>query len=108
MAKPKSNDLKLLNGDLEEWRSKLIQHYQDLVLKEELVSAEAVKNAFLGISEKKVNYTLLWLTSQHNMIMQKVLKPGSLKNYYTTEKYLKLFLAKRYKGRCWICVSPEN
>ena len=30
-------------------------------------------------------------------MMQKVLKPGTMKNYYATESYLKLFLVNRYK-----------
>ncbi|HXB43351.1 MAG TPA: site-specific integrase, partial [Puia sp.] len=40
--------------------------------------------------------TLLWLTKEHNEIMNKVLKQGSLKNYFTTEKYLQNFLKKKY------------
>lgn len=61
------------------------------------LTATAVKNAFIGVEEEKTTYTLLWLTEQHNTMMQKVLKPGSIKNYYTTERYLKLFLGKRCK-----------
>ncbi len=41
--------------------------------------------------------TLLQLVSYHNKTMQTVLKPGTLKNYKTTERYLKKFIKKIYK-----------
>lgn len=55
---------------------------------------ESVKNAYLGVSDNKPQHTLLWLVDEHNLIMQGTLKPGSLKNYYTTARYLKLFFKK--------------
>ncbi|MGQ1947530.1 site-specific integrase [Geofilum sp. OHC36d9] len=41
--------------------------------------------------------TLLKLVDYPNKNMQEILASGTLKNYYTTEKYLKLYLNKRYK-----------
>jgi hypothetical protein len=62
------------------------------------LTAEAVKNSYLGITDEQeeVQKTLLWLAAQHNSNMAKVLKQGSLKNYYTTERYLEKFLQAKY------------
>jgi hypothetical protein len=51
-AKPKNPELKELNSYLEEVRSKIVTHYQRLALENTAVTAEAVKNAYLGISDK--------------------------------------------------------
>jgi site-specific recombinase XerD len=67
-------------------------------MKGERLTAAAVKDAYGGIiKEKKVDHSLLWVVSQHNTMMQEVLKKGSMKNYLTTERYLKAFLSKQLK-----------
>lgn len=97
-AWPKNNALKKFNSYLEEVRGKLARHYRELQMQGEALTAAAVKDAYAGIvKEKKVEHSLLWVVSQHNTIMQKVLKSGSMKNYYTTEKYLKVFLSQQLK-----------
>ncbi|SEP49443.1 phage integrase SAM-like domain and Arm DNA-binding domain-containing protein [Niastella yeongjuensis] len=97
-AWPKNNALKKFNSYLEEVRGKLARHYRELQMQGEALTAAAVKDAYAGIvKEKKVEHSLLWVVSQHNTIMQKVLKKGSMKNYYTTEKYLKVFLSQQLK-----------
>jgi site-specific recombinase XerD len=95
MAKPKNDSLKSLNSYLEEIRSKLTSSYQEFVLESEFVNADAVKNKFLGIKEQK--HTLTTLMDYHNLHMIEVLAIGTMKNYYTTEKYLKEFVAKQFK-----------
>ncbi|MGS2741763.1 hypothetical protein [Sinomicrobium sp. M5D2P17] len=37
------------------------------------------------------------LVTYHNESMVHTLKPGTMKNYYTTEKYLKAFLKGKLK-----------
>jgi site-specific recombinase XerD len=96
LPKPKNDDLKQLTSYLEEVRAKIINHYRELEMDDQELTAEAVKNAYLGIKEPKKQYSLLWLMEEHNTIMEKILKPGSLKNYYTTARYLKVFLKKKY------------
>ena len=44
------------------------------------------------LGEDEIHKTLLQLSTYHNFTMKSVLKHGTLKNYYTTEKYLKRFL----------------
>ncbi len=46
-AKPKNDDLKEFNSSLEEVKSKLVKHYQEIVLSGQQVTAELVKNAYL-------------------------------------------------------------
>ena len=65
----------------------------------DVVTAEAVKNSYLGIKKELNNYSLLWLAREHNKIMADVLKPGSLKNYFTTLAYLKNYLGKTYPAK---------
>jgi Phage integrase SAM-like domain len=62
----------------------------------DVVTAEAVKNSYLGIKIETNNYSLLWLANEHNKIMANVLKPGSLKNYFTTLTYIKNYLRRTY------------
>ncbi|MDA9555663.1 site-specific integrase [Pelobium sp.] len=95
MAKPKNDSLKSLNSYLEEIRCRLTSSYQDFVLESEFVNAEAVKNRFLGIEEQK--HTLISLMDYHNLLMIEILAPGTMKNYYTTQKYLKEFVSKQFK-----------
>jgi site-specific recombinase XerD len=97
-AKPKNPELRALNSHLQEMHGKLHRHYRDLLLEDEPLTATAVKAAFLGIGkEPAISYSLLWLVNQHHILMQKVLKPGTMKNYHATESYLKRFLVARYK-----------
>jgi len=97
-ATPKNEELKQLNSYLEEVRAKLVNHYRELEINDQVLTAEVVKNAYLGTDIQENQYTLLWVAEEHNRSMEKTLKPGTLKNYYTTAKYLKIFLSKKYKA----------
>jgi site-specific recombinase XerD len=100
VAKAKNEELKQLNSYLEEIRGKLVHHYRELLMQGKDVTAELVKDAFVGKKErdeeKAKQYSLLWLVKHHNVSMEVVLKRGTMKNYFTTEKYLKDFLKKSY------------
>jgi len=98
-AKPKNDELRRLNVHLEETRGMIVSHYRIIERSGQLLTASTVKDAYLGITKEENNHTLLWLAEEHNTHMQKVLKPGSLKNYYTTTKYLKVFLEKKYSSK---------
>jgi len=95
-AKPKNETLRQLNSYLEEIRGKIINYYHDIVRNGQKLTAFTVKNAFLGIDPGEKKYSLLWLIEEHNRVMEKALSPGSLKNYYTTARYLKNFLDQKY------------
>lgn len=94
-AKSKNTELKILNNYLEEVRGQLSSYYREMVLSKKLVTPEAIKNQFLGIQEQE--NTLLSLIDYHNVQMKEVLAYGTIKNYYTTAKYLKEFVSAQFK-----------
>jgi integrase len=107
-ALPLTDELINLNQLLYETRSQLRVHFTELSKRIKLITADHVKCAFLGVepTEKKANpekviepepkQTLLWLIKEHNLIMKPVLKHGTMKNYFTTEGYIKKFLEKKF------------
>ncbi|WP_118194270.1 site-specific integrase [Albibacterium indicum] len=95
IAKTKNTDLKILNGFLEQVRGALSGYYQEMVMAKKLITPEAIKNMYLGITEQK--NTLQSLIDYHNLHMKEVLAYGTMKNYYTTERYLKEFVVKQFK-----------
>lgn len=54
------------------------------------ITAHSIMARFRG--EDEIHKTLLQLSKYHTFNMKSVLKPGTLKNYFTTEKYLTKFL----------------
>ena len=95
MAKPSSSENKQLNSYLEQIRKMMVQSYQELVLAKQVVTAEAIKNKFLGLEISDM--TLCKLIEYHNTNSQETLKWGTLKNYFTTQKYIMLFLKEKYR-----------
>jgi len=94
-VKGTSNDVGQLNKLIEETRYKIRECYQELRMQNKLITAEAIKSLFLG--EEKSENTLCSLIDYHNINMEGVLAHGTLKNYFTTKKYVLLFLKKRFK-----------
>ncbi|MGB4398173.1 MAG: site-specific integrase [Daejeonella sp.] len=94
-AKTKNTDLKILNNYLEEVKGLFSSYYREMVLAKKLITPEALKNQFLGIQEQE--NTLLSLIEYHNLQMKEVLAYGTIKNYYTTAKYLKEFVLVQFK-----------
>ena len=84
-----------LNQYIQQVRARITECYRELQLQGKVPTAAMVRNEFLGVSEERP--TLLNLVEYHNRSMQGVLSPGTLKNYYTTEKYLKLYLKKKHR-----------
>lgn len=92
-----ADEYKNLNSFLEQVRTILVEHYQDLILENEEVTPEHIKNRFLGLDESV--HTLLELFDYHNVQMAKVLRWGTLKNYFTTRKYIVRFLESSLKRK---------
>jgi site-specific recombinase XerD len=95
VATGKRPEITALNAYLEQVRSQLAGHYQDLVSERKKVTAEAIKNRFIGFDESEK--TLMELIDFHNIRMDSNLKWGTQKNYFTTKKYVELFLKKKLK-----------
>jgi len=96
-SKVKGNtpEARALNNYIQQVRNKLYDSYSELQKEGKLITVATVKSRYLGTDEQ--HRTLLQLVSYHNKTMQTVLKPGTLKNYKTTESYLKKFVKKMYK-----------
>lgn len=94
-VKGTSIEVKQLNKFIEETRYSLRECYQELRMQRKVITAEAVKSLFLG--EEKSENTLCALIDYHNTNMKDVLAHGTLKNYFTTKKYVDLFLKKHFK-----------
>ncbi len=90
MAKGSREEIRSLNRYLEQVRAKLVEHYQSMVLQGKLATADAIKNQFLGIDKRE--HTLCKLVEYHNTKMKDTLAWGTMKNYFTTQKYLERFL----------------
>jgi ATP-dependent Lon protease len=95
MAKGSREEIVRLNNFLEQYRSGIVESYQTLLLQKKLITAELVKNKFIG--EDKADFTLCKLMDYHNTEQAQVLEQGTMKNYYTTQKYIKEFIKDRFK-----------
>ncbi|ETN97088.1 site-specific integrase [Zhouia amylolytica] len=96
-ARGSSSTSRALNAYLDEVFSKLLNCYKELLSEEALISSEAIKSRFLG--EDNTSKTLRELITYHHDKMGMVLKPGTMKNYYTTEKYLYKFLQRKRRTK---------
>lgn len=92
----KTPEAKQINKFIDDTRYRLMECYQQLLLEHKVISPQAIKTLYLG--DTKVDNTLLGLIDYHNNNMKTVLSWGTLKNYYTTRKYVYLFLLKKYKN----------
>ncbi|WP_317130257.1 site-specific integrase [Aggregatimonas sangjinii] len=88
-------DGKALNTYLDQVYAKLLRCHKQLSSDFELVTAKSIKARFIGQDER--HKSLLELVTYHNENMIGVLKAGTLKNYFTTERYLKRFLVRKKK-----------
>ncbi|HNX55519.1 MAG TPA: site-specific integrase [Prolixibacteraceae bacterium] len=95
MAKPSCPENKQLNSYLEQIRKMMVEAYQDLVISKQVVTAEAIKNKFYGLDISDM--TLIKLIDYHNLNCKETLRWGTLKNYYTTKKYIELFLKQKHR-----------
>lgn len=94
MAKGASSEIKNFNNYLNQVRFKLTDAFRELQINDQEITAERIKSLFLGEEEE---HTLFEIFEYHNTTQKGALVYGTLKNYYTTKKYLKLFLEARYK-----------
>lgn len=90
-----SPESKELNIFLEELRSMVVNKYHDLMIKDEPFSVEDLKDLVLGKNENELS--LKELIDYHQEVIASILKPGTLKNYETSKKYILTFLEKKLK-----------
>lgn len=92
-----SQQIRTLNTYLDEVYNRLLECHKELLEEDRIISSEAVKTRYLG--EDDNSKTLRELIAYHHGNMAYVLKRGTMKNYYTTEKYLYCFLLKKKRLR---------
>jgi site-specific recombinase XerD len=94
-AKANTEEGRAVNAYLKQVESDIFQHYRDMLTKRMLITAESLRDEYLGLEPNE--HSLLSLIEYHNLTMKGTLADGTLKNYFTTEKYLRLFLKSRLK-----------
>lgn len=94
-ARGNATKIKILNNYLDVVYDKLLNCHKQLLNEDKVITANAIKARFLGFDD--VHKTLRDLIEYHNTNMVSVLKLGTMKNYYTTEKYLNRFIKEKLK-----------
>ena len=92
----RTDRVKSINSFLDQTHAKLQDCYSQLQSELKLITAQSIKARFLGADEN--HKTLLELIKYHNTNMNGTIKRGTMKNYFSTEKYLKKFLLKKIKS----------
>lgn len=89
-GKGHSNYVISLNKYLDQVFTGLHEAHRQLLQEDVDISSAAVKSRFL--KEDDSGKTLLDLITYHNTTMATILRPGTMKNYYSTERRIKKFL----------------
>jgi len=88
-----SDEAKLINNYIKQVNSELFQIYQKLKNEKKLVTASIIKAFFLGDENR---HALSDIIKYHNEHMKSTLRWGTQKNYFTTHKYIFLFLKQTH------------
>ena len=88
-----------VNMELDKIKARIDRYYKEIVERDNFVTAEKVKNAFLGLEYRQ--HTLLTLIEQWNQEYEKKVEAGlksdaSLRKYQTVYKHTKDFLMSHY------------
>ena len=94
-AKETSENLILFNSYLDDVYAEVFNAHKQLHSERKLITARAIKLRYFGEDEERM--TLMKAVEYHNQNINNELRPGTLKNYFSTEKYLKEFLRERLK-----------
>lgn len=89
-AKGNSEAARMLNQYLDQVHSQIVQCYQDLKFKGQLITAELIKAEYLG--ENNNSKSLQDLLEYHTEKTQKTLAIGTLRNFGVTQGYLNKYL----------------
>lgn len=96
MARGSREEIVKHNKYLEQYRSGIVESYQELLLQKKLITAELVKDKFTG--EDQAEFTLCKLMEYHNTEQVQVLEPGTMKNYYTNSFGRGFFLKNLFQA----------
>jgi len=93
--KGNSTESQQINKKIDKTKALLYEAYDKLVKEDQVITAQEIKTRYLKADLQHL--TLTFLISYHTDKMDKVLKYGTMKNYHTTEIYLKDFLKVHLK-----------
>ena len=94
MARGSRKEIVELNMFLNQFKAKIISIYQQMVLSGDAIDGPTIRDKMLGTG--KLAPTLLSLIEHHNEQQGIKLASGTMKNYYTTQRYIKKFLIEKY------------
>jgi integrase/recombinase XerD len=97
IAKGKSEEIRSINDYLAKVRSRLMDCYKKHLLKNKLITSDLVKDMFSGVEAKE--NTLISVFDYHNEVMKSILEWGTLKNYFTTKRYIEEFISAQYHSK---------
>jgi integrase/recombinase XerD len=92
-------ELKEVQEKIRQTRTEINSAYDTLRYNKEVLTADSIKTFLESGGGEEEQTTLLFLMNYHNTEVKKLLEPGTMKNYYSTERYVKEFLVKRKKRR---------
>lgn len=95
MARGSRQEIANLNQHLDQFKVGILEIYQQLTIQKKLITADLLKNKFLGKDEQ--DYTICKMIEYHNREEMENLEWGTMKNYQTTQKYVILFLKEKLK-----------
>lgn len=96
MPKGSREKIVKLSNYLERFRSSIVECYQELHLQKKPITLDTIRENVFGKDQE--DYTLCKLIAYHNKGEAGILAEGTLKNNYTTERYVHKFLKAQYKA----------
>jgi integrase len=95
IARGSREEILKLNRYLDRYKARVIDIYQELTLSKTLITPELIKDKLTNADKEE--YTLCKLMDYHNEQQGSVLRWGTMKNYITTQSYIRSFLTEKYK-----------
>jgi hypothetical protein len=92
----KTIEVKEINQHLDDIRYKIKSKYRLLKESDSLITAESIKQSYLGTQSLQKGHKLTELLDYYKKIWKDKLKEGGFKNYRTTIDYVNRFLSSKY------------
>ncbi len=110
-AKNSSPFTKELNAKLEQIRTQIYQYERDLIDRNKLVTAQALKDAYLNINDEG-NKFILQVYQEHNDDLElkigKGIAPGTHERHVTSRKHLESYINEIYKKKDYLLKDIDN
>lgn len=107
-VKGRSLEIRSINEHIEQVRSDVKLKYRELKSMDELLTADTVKQAYLGKQASLKGHKLKELLDYYKKIWEPKLENGGFKNYRTTIDYAKRFLDCTFKTTKDVYLSQVN